>query len=64
MHPLGAGKYQSRSDKYRDHVIMATQAVEVQKLPPTSNACQQHILRVYHQIHAWLENDLLPTEFG
>ena len=53
-----------RSNKYRERVITATQAVEVQKLPPTSDACQQHSLRVYHQIQAWLENDLPPTDFG
>ena len=53
-----------RSEKYRDRVVSATKAVEIQNLPPTSNACQQHSLRVYHQIQEWLENHLPPTEYG
>ena len=48
----------TRSNMYGDRVITSTQAVEIQKIPPPPNACQQHSLRVYHLIHAWLEKNL------
>ena len=31
-----------RAEKYKESVATATQAVEVQTLPPTSDACKQH----------------------
>jgi len=34
------------------------------KLPPTSNAARQHVLRVYHQIQTWLGNKLPVEEWG
>lgn len=34
------------------------------RLPPTSDAAYQHILRVYFQTQTWLGNKLLPTNWG
>ena len=33
-------------------------------LPPTSAAAYEHSLRVHHQVQAWLEQDVDPTEWG
>ena len=35
-----------------------------QSLPPTSSAVSQHSLKVYHQVQAWLGNDLDPEGYG
>jgi hypothetical protein len=37
---------------------------DLARLPPTTEACQQHILRVYLQVKRWKGNELLPTEWG
>ena len=37
---------------------------DIAKLPPTTEACQQHILRVYLQVQKWLGNSLPATEWG
>lgn len=39
-------------------------AVNLPSLPPTSDAANQHILRVYHQIQQWLGVDLEPEGYG
>ena len=39
-------------------------AIDSTSLPPTSAAAYEHSLRVYHQVQAWLEQDLDPTEWG
>jgi len=35
-----------------------------EQLPPTENAIVYHSLRTYHQIMAWIKEDLDPLEFG
>ena len=55
---------QGRAERYRERVSTGTKALEIQQLPPTSNACQQHSLRVYLQVQEWLGNILPPTEYG
>lgn len=37
---------------------------DLAKLPPTSDAAHQHLLRVYHQIQAWLGFNLPAEEWG
>ncbi|XP_063235988.1 uncharacterized protein LOC134538524 [Bacillus rossius redtenbacheri] len=37
---------------------------DLAKLPPTSEACREHLLRVYLQVQTWLGNRLSPTEWG
>lgn len=37
---------------------------ELAKLPPTSEACHQHLFRVYLQVQSWLGNKLRPTDWG
>lgn len=37
---------------------------DLAKLPPTSDAAYQHLLRVYHQIQAWLSFKLPAEEWG
>ena len=45
-------------------VIKGCAAIDSTSLPPTSAAAYEHSLRVYHQVQAWLEQDLDPTEWG
>jgi len=33
-------------------------------LPPTADAAEMHLLRVYYQVQKWLSNDLNPTDCG
>lgn len=43
---------------------IANSCVQVQSLPPTSDAARFHSLRVYHQCQSWLENEMDPKEWG
>ena len=43
-------------------VIKGCAAIDSTSLPPTSVAAYEDSLRVYHQVQAWLEQDLDPTE--
>jgi len=38
--------------------------VKLNLLPPTFEAAQQHIFRVYYQIQKWLGNELNPLDWG
>ncbi|CAH0388256.1 unnamed protein product [Bemisia tabaci] len=38
--------------------------VKLQTLPPTSDACKQHFLRVYYQVQLWREKKRNPKEWG
>ncbi|XP_072153362.1 uncharacterized protein [Bemisia tabaci] len=38
--------------------------VKLQTLPPTSDACKQHFLRVYYQVQLWRGRKLNPKEWG
>jgi len=33
-------------------------------LPPTFEAAQQHLIRVYYQVQKWLCNELNPLDWG
>ena len=67
---LGAKKEKTldelRSRKYFDKLVGASRrAVTPQALGPTTNAAQQHILRVYFQIEVWKgESDLNALDWG
>ena len=45
-------------------VSKSVEAVEPKTLPPTSAAANLHIKRVYHQVQAWLEHKLDPSQWG
>lgn len=46
-------------------VNKSLRSVDVTDLPPTSNAAKYHSLRVYYQLHVWLENsDIKPHDWG
>ena len=45
-------------------VIKGCAAIDSTSLPPTSAAAYEHSLKVYHQVQAWLEQDLDPTKWG
>ena len=34
------------------------------KLPPTSGAVAQHLLKAYHQVQQWMGVDLDPIKYG
>ena len=39
-------------------------SINISTLPPTSNACRQHSLRVYHQIQIWRGEDIDAAQYG
>lgn len=41
-----------------------TKEIDIALLPPTKNALNQHIFRVYHQVQEWCGNKLNPLEWG
>ena len=45
-------------------VSKSVEAVEPKTLPPSSAAANLHIKRVYHQVQAWLEHKLDPSQWG
>ena len=44
--------------------VFGTKVLQVQKLPPTSDAASLHSMRVYHQVQHWLGNELDSCEWG
>ena len=55
-----------RSRKYYEKISGSTrQAVKAEGLGPTSDAAQQHILRMYHQVQEWRGDTVLdPLSWG
>ena len=55
-----------RSRKYYEKISGSTrQAVKAEALDPTSDAAQQHILRMYHQVQEWRGDTVLdPLSWG
>ena len=55
-----------RAPKYYDKIVRPTRnAVKPETLGPTTDAAQQHILCIYHQIHTWQGDcNLLVEEWG
>ena len=54
----------SRLRLFNAKVIKGCAAIDSTSLPPTSAAAYEHSLRVYHQVQAWLVQDLDPTGWG
>ena len=44
--------------------VKSRSMVKPSSLPPTSDETAQHSYRVYHQVQAWLGNDLNPLAWG
>uniref|UniRef100_A0A1Y1M0B6 Uncharacterized protein n=1 Tax=Photinus pyralis TaxID=7054 RepID=A0A1Y1M0B6_PHOPY len=66
----GLGKYSNLNESryFKFTSITAKSSLrsnfDLVKLPPTSSAAHQHLLRVYLQIQFWIGNKLNPTEWG
>lgn len=54
----------ARVEKFSMKVATSAGYVPPEKLPPTSDAARFHSQRTYHQVQAWLANDLPPQEWG
>lgn len=55
-----------RFRKFTTKVMSSSTHMQVQTLPPTSAAAKYHSLRVYYQVHEWIDSEtsLFPTEWG
>ena len=54
-----------RARKYFDKLVShTTTAVEPESLGPTTDAAQQHLLRIYRQIEEWKGNRLDEESYG
>ena len=54
-----------RFRKFTSKVMNTTSQVQVQSLPPTSSAAKYHSMRVFYQVHEWLnDKTYMPTEWG
>jgi len=55
-----------RKKKFSDKVSKSITCVEVQSLPPTSDAAKYHSYRVYYQVQVWMGkgDDLKPENWG
>ena len=57
-----------RYRKFRDRVLKSVTSVQIQSMPPTSDAAKYHSFRVYYQVRQWMEMerdfDLKPEEWG
>lgn len=54
-----------RARKFSEKVATSARSVQVQALPPTSNAARYHSQRVYYQAQVWMgEEKLDPTDWG
>ena len=53
-----------RASRFSNKVASRSVYLPPESLPPTTDAAKQHSLRVYHQVQAWLGNDLDPTKWG
>lgn len=53
-----------RYRKFVEKSKQCTSAIQCKMLPPTESAAKYHILRVFYQVQAWLQNKLNPLNFG
>ena len=53
-----------RYKKYKRCVLKGNKAVSPEYLPPTSGPTEQHSVRVWHQIMAWMGLDLPAEDYG
>lgn len=66
----GLSKYSSLNEsRYFKFTKITTKSTlqsnfDIVKLPPTSEAAHQHLLRVYLQVQLWIGNKLQPTDWG
>jgi len=44
--------------------VSKNKPVKLNLLPPTADAAEMHLLRVYYQVQKWLGNDLNPIDCG
>jgi len=44
--------------------VSKNKPVKLNLLPPTADAAEMHLLRVYYQVQKWLGNKLNPTDWG
>ena len=53
-----------RYQKFITKSAKSKNIVQVRTLPPTSAAAKYHFYRVYHQIQAWIGNNIDPLQWG
>ena len=53
-----------RYKEYKRSVLKGNKAVSPEYLPPTSGPTEQHSVRVWHQIMAWMGLDLPAEDYG
>ena len=53
-----------RLSKFYEKVATSTGGVAPESLCPTTDDAGLHCLRVYHQVHAWLGNDIPAVKWG
>ena len=57
-----------RLQKFRDKVAKSAACVQIQGLPPTSDAAKYHSFRVFHQVKAWMGEEagesMKPEDWG
>ena len=64
----GVGKEETfgvhRYKEYKRCVLKGNKTVSPEYLPPTSGPTEQHSVRVWHQIMAWMGLDLPAEDYG
>jgi hypothetical protein len=53
-----------RASKFTEKAASSSGYLPPELLPPTSDAARFHSQRVYHQVQAWLGNNMEATEWG
>ena len=53
-----------RVSKFTEKVVSSSSYLPPERLPPTSDAARFHSHRVYHQVQAWLGNNMDAVEWG
>ena len=61
---LNEQRYLTYCRKVRSGAVNKKKGIDPAALPPTSNACMYHSLRVYHQVQSWLGQTKDPLQYG
>ena len=52
------------TSKFTEKVASSSRYLPPERLPPTSDAARYHSQRVYHQVQAWLGNEMEATDWS
>ena len=53
-----------RASRFSNKVATSSSYLPPERLPPTSDAAKFHSYRVYHQVQAWIGNEINPVQWG